>query len=149
MRDCIYRAQRTEILQTKVWVRWAGQPETDFMALPLCTHFRSHATRFQWGYAGSGPAQLALALCVHAATAGVKREYQPGGIKRALAVYQDFKAAVLVNLTLEDWWMTKEDVRSIIETIEDKDASAIRVVVKLRGPRSIDNGYAATLREVK
>src|SRR6059036_1653610 len=39
--------------------------------VPLCLEIRNHSpTGFQWGYAGSGPAQLALALLVDALGAG-------------------------------------------------------------------------------
>lgn len=43
---------------------------------------------FRWGYGGSGPAQLAIALCADAI----------GDDQIASAVYQDFKAAVIAKL---------------------------------------------------
>lgn len=52
---------------------------------------------FQWGYDGSGPAQLALALLAHAT----------GDDEFALATYQQFKREVVATLpskwTLDAW----------------------------------------------
>lgn len=42
---------------------------------------------FNWGYGGSGPSQLALAVML-----------ELYGEEKALAVYQDFKSKVIVNL---------------------------------------------------
>jgi hypothetical protein len=55
---------------------------------PRCD-LRNHSpTGFRWGYGGSGPAQLALAICSDAV----------GDDQIALAVYQDFKAEVIAKL---------------------------------------------------
>ncbi|HDL19915.1 MAG TPA: hypothetical protein ENH30_01420 [Nitrospirae bacterium] len=49
---------------------------------------RNHSpTGFSWGYAGSGPAQLALAIML---------EYLPP--EKATLLYQDFKAEVIANI---------------------------------------------------
>ncbi|HZU23579.1 MAG TPA: DUF6166 domain-containing protein, partial [Terriglobales bacterium] len=57
--------------------------------LPLCLHVRDHSpTGFEWGYAGSGPSQLALALCCDALSDN----------ERAARVYQDFKFAFIAQL---------------------------------------------------
>ena len=57
---------------------------------------------FAWGYGGSGPAQLALALCADALD----------GDEAALAVFQEFKQAVLVPLNEEaPWTITAGEVR--------------------------------------
>jgi hypothetical protein len=42
---------------------------------------------FNWGYCGSGPSQLALAVCI-----------KLFGITRALALYQDFKWSVISEI---------------------------------------------------
>lgn len=52
---------------------------------------RNHSpSGFSWGYAGSGPAQLALAICI--------RIYQP---LVAMKVYQDFKFKFIAGLPQE------------------------------------------------
>lgn len=53
-------------------------------------------TGFEWGYGGSGPAQLALALLADAI-----------GEDLALECYHDFKWAVIAKL--EDTWELSED----------------------------------------
>lgn len=60
-------------------------------------------TGFHWGYHGSGPAQLALALLL---------EEIPRW--RALALYQDFKREVIAKLDptpLALWRMTSDEIR--------------------------------------
>lgn len=77
--------------------------------LPLFLEVRSHSpTGFSWGYAGSGPSQLALAICIDCV-----------GRLRALQVYQDFKFRVIAKLPGEhDWELTEEQVRTAIELAE-------------------------------
>jgi len=67
---------------------------------------------FQWGYGGSGPAQLALALCIHAT----------GDVRRAVRVYQDFKFRVLAPSKDDTFVLTREQVLEHIEAIERKTA---------------------------
>jgi predicted ribonuclease YlaK len=47
---------------------------------------------FNWGYAGSGPAQLALAICLEIM-----------GPDKALAIYQDFKFLYITRLPQTDF----------------------------------------------
>ncbi len=56
-------------------------------------------TGFSWGYSGSGPAQLALALLADAI-----------GEKEALEVYQDFKRDYVAVLPAE-WYIPEEEVK--------------------------------------
>lgn len=57
--------------------------------LPPRYDLRNHSPDgFRWGYGGSGPAQLALALCADAT----------GDDNIASAIYQDFKEAVIAKL---------------------------------------------------
>ena len=63
---------------------------------------------FEWGYHGSGPAQLALAVC-----AEVLQDD-----RRALSVYQDVKAALIATIVDDDWVITEEQVRAEVERIE-------------------------------
>ena len=54
---------------------------------------------FEWGYGGSGPAQLAIAILAHA----YDDEF-------ATAHYQQFKRGVVSNLPEERWTLTETDL---------------------------------------
>jgi hypothetical protein len=62
---------------------------------------------FEWGYGGSGPSQLALALCADAL----------GDDERALAAYQRFKFRVVGKLPAA-WSLSASDVRTIVADLE-------------------------------
>lgn len=67
-------------------------------------------TGFCWGYAGSGPAQLALAILL---------EHFNGDKGRALAIYQEFKDAVIARLPMDDdFELTDMQVESAISMID-------------------------------
>lgn len=57
-------------------------------------------TGFEWGYGGSGPAQLALAILAEVL-----------GDDLALHHYQDFKWSVVAFLPYEGWRLTSDEVR--------------------------------------
>lgn len=71
-------------------------------ALPMRLHLANHSpTGFEWGYGGSGPAQLALALLAHALNDGA----------RALRIHQSFKWRVIAKLPrADDWKMTRDEI---------------------------------------
>lgn len=70
---------------------------------------RCHSpTGCEWGYAGSGPAQLALALAADAL----------GDDDRALATYQGLKYVLIAALPVGEWTISAKDVLAIIEAIE-------------------------------
>ena len=54
---------------------------------------------FNWGYGGSGPAQLALGLLLHFSDKGFAREN-----------YQDFKWQVIARLPQKDFTMSIDEV---------------------------------------
>lgn len=61
---------------------------------------RQHSpTGLEWGYGGSGPAQLALAILAH--------EYDDEFAQR---YYQDFKWAVVSRLPRRAWNLTSEEI---------------------------------------
>ena len=67
-------------------------------ALPLRLDLSNHSpTGFEWGYNGSGPAQLALAMLA---------DYL-GNDDEALALYQDFKREVIAGLG-DEWAISRE-----------------------------------------
>ena len=63
---------------------------------------------FEWGYGGSGPAQLALAL-----TADVL-----GDAEAAFGVYQRLKFRVVGRLPAEGWTLTAEELADTIRTLQ-------------------------------
>lgn len=64
--------------------------------------FNHSPTGFSWGYAGSGPAQLALAILSH--------EF---GDEFALKNYQRFKSNVIVHLDKDKPWARSSEGLSI------------------------------------
>ncbi|MGO9375206.1 MAG: DUF6166 domain-containing protein [Syntrophobacteraceae bacterium] len=71
-------------------------------SLAVCNH---SPTGFSWGYLGSGPSQLALAILLRYLS---KRE--------AVALYQDFKLKFIANLPQTDF-ETQIDIREWIAGI--------------------------------
>jgi hypothetical protein len=63
---------------------------------------------YEWGYEGSGPAQLALALCADVLDDDV----------RALRVYQRVKRRIIAPLAADLWTLTEQEVRDAIEFAE-------------------------------
>ena len=64
---------------------------------------------FEWGYCGSGPAQLALAILLH--------EYED--VALALALYQDFKRRFVARWPRENgtgWVLTSLEIDAWVST---------------------------------
>ena len=74
----------------------------------LCNH---SPDGFEWGYGGSGPAQLALALLAD----------HLGNEPMALANYQAFKSEVIAGLDDDQWLLTNEDVDHALQEIFNRD----------------------------
>ena len=72
---------------------------------PRTDLFNHSPTGFEWGYSGSGPAQLALAICADCL----------GDDQRALAVHQDFKARFIAPIDGDNFQFTEQRVRDGIE----------------------------------
>jgi len=72
-------------------------------------------TGFEWGYGGSGPAQLALALLADATSDDA----------RAVALYQRFKEVYVAPLVRNaPWSISDADVRKLVEAIEHAVAAS-------------------------
>lgn len=71
---------------------------------------RNHSpTGFEWGYGGSGPAQLALALLAdHLADD-----------ERAMSLYQRFKFAVVAGLPHHGWSLTSREIDQALGRLEE------------------------------
>lgn len=86
------------------------QPETGRLPLPTRYDLRNHSPDgFNWGYPGSGPAQLALAICADA----LKDD------ERALRIYQIFKNRVVAQLAGERFSLAESTVLEEIRRIEE------------------------------
>lgn len=89
---------------------WRPIAKTDHSreSLPLHIEIRAHSpTGFSWGYGGSGPAQLALALLTDAL----------GEPELAERHYQAFKWAYVSRWT-EFWTTTAPEIRDFVTTLE-------------------------------
>ena len=77
---------------------------------PLDPRFdlRRHADGFGWGYAGSGPAQLSLALLADAL----------GDDERAMLGYQSFKFKQVARWEGDRFEISAEDIRQIVAGLE-------------------------------
>src|SRR5947208_17013535 len=72
---------------------------------------RNHSpTGFEWGYGGSGPAQLALALAADVL----------GDDERAQDLYQRLKFKLIGGLGRAGWTLTEDRIRATIEAIEQE-----------------------------
>jgi len=74
--------------------------------LPVLCRY-PHNTGPEWSYAGSGPAQLALALLADAL----------GDDKQAERLYQDFKFKVVGRLPHDGWTLTDQEIRQKLRDI--------------------------------
>ena len=59
-------------------------------------------TGFEWGYGGSGPAQLALALLADCL----------GDDEHAVQLHQEFKREVVANFEHRGWQITSQEIRA-------------------------------------
>lgn len=74
--------------------------------LDLCLDIANHSpTGFSWGYGGSGPTQLALAILV--SEYGRNLDTHP-------VFYKQFKDDVIANLEGDSFTITSEDVKSYV-----------------------------------
>jgi len=85
---------------------------------------RNHSpTGFEWGYGGSGPAQLALAMLLEVASPEV-----------ALRWYQRFKSETVARLTDDRWALAASDVeRWLGRTAANAGDEAQRHPARARG----------------
>lgn len=77
-------------------LQWSLDPRLDL--------FRHSPDGFEWGYAGSGPAQLALAVLSDHLGRGEAQD------ERAVRLHQDYKADIISHLPRTYWCITADDV---------------------------------------
>jgi len=77
--------------------------------LDLALDVQNHSpSGFSWGYGGSGPAQLALALLVEIY----------GRDAPEVRYYQDFKWRIVAAMPQEKpWWMSEEGIRGTMKAL--------------------------------
>lgn len=75
---------------------------------------RNHSpTGFESGYSGSGPAQLALAICCDAL----------GDVAQAEKIYQQFKFKVIAALPrMTNWELTETEVLETVKELNQRSA---------------------------
>lgn len=106
----IYRGYRLED-GTAVVMKCSGPPTRRHRLSTMIGWVNHSPTGFEWGYAGSGPAQLALALLADALGKAQK--------ERAIALHQRFKSHVVVRLERDKpWEMTDTMVANIADELE-------------------------------
>ncbi len=88
------------------------EEELGALALPPRLDLWNHSpTGFEWGYGGSGPAQLALALLADAL----------GDDEAAVRLHQDFKWGVVARLPGQSWELTEEEIRARASTLKEEE----------------------------
>ena len=65
---------------------------------------------FEWGYGGSGPAQLALALLAD----------WLGDDRQALALYQTFKSHTVAGFPREGWTLTGKQIDEVVGALRSE-----------------------------
>src|SRR5262245_54280206 len=94
-----YSGKRDRTGLCHVWVVTDGESKLLSPRTDLANH---SPTGFEWGYAGSGPAQLALAILADA----LEKDDE-----LALEMHQLFKFKMITTLTRsKDWVMSKDEV---------------------------------------
>ena len=71
-------------------------------------------TGFEWGYGGSGPAQLALALLAD----------HLGDDRQALDMYQRFKWTLIAELPRKRWTLTSREIDQALQLIRSQEVTA-------------------------
>lgn len=104
MTEKLYRATRMQDGVTVVMTDMFGE-----RPLPDRRDLYNHSPDgFEWGYGGSGPSQLALAICADALDDD----------NRAFRVYQDFKREIVAVADRAGFEISAERVRKICDEIE-------------------------------
>ena len=83
--------------------------------LDLRLDLHNHSpTGFEWGYCGSGPSQLALAILAD----------HLDNDEQALNLYQRFKWEVIAKLPKHKWTLTSQDIEQALKGVREQEGSA-------------------------
>jgi hypothetical protein len=99
-------------LQDENLVIYKFEDDEFWANLPLFLKEVNHSpTGFEWGYNGSGPAQLAYAIL---RTYFLGQKYTPAASKRlAQKYYQNFKNLFISSFKGDEWEISSEDITSV------------------------------------
>ena len=70
---------------------------------------------FEWGYGGSGPAQLALALLAD----------HTGDDAKAVTLHQDFKRSLVSDLPYAGWTLTTRQIQWVVEMLQSSSSASL------------------------
>ena len=83
--------------------------------LDPCNRLYDHSPDgFNWGYGGSGPAQLGLALAFHAMLTDDSSPSESWCKKVAVRVHQFVKEKLVAGIKEDRWYLTSREVREVI-----------------------------------
>lgn len=106
-----WRTARDEV-KVSVVLLSMEQKTLERKTLPLRLDLVNHSpTGFEWGYNGSGPAQLAIAILADAI-----------GDEQAKEFYQDFKNRIVARLPRDKWQLTAAEVIADVDDIKQEQA---------------------------
>ena len=92
-------------------VVWRINESRERSQLPARLDLRNHSpTGFEWGYGGSGPEQLALAILADASRDAL----------RAVRLYQFFKWRVVSKFPRDEFIFSRNQVIEAVQHIEDE-----------------------------
>lgn len=77
---------------------------------------------FEWGYSGSGPYQLALAILAHEL-----------GDRRALGNYRSFCEVTIARLKQDHWVLEGEQIELSLQGVVEVDMTLEQLMNKVRG----------------
>ncbi len=102
-----------DALENKIWVqRGPGRPMEELLPHRSLTVHSASPTGFEWGYRGSGPYQLALALLLEHGVPDAE----------ALVMAGDF-LSVVAGFPREDWLITDDEIGMHVKRYRAKEAS--------------------------
>lgn len=135
-----YSGRRNEHGDTNVYVSPRGD-QAHVYGLPHIPHHSP--TGFEWGYGGSGPADLALAILAdyfgetpEAVKASLETVWAPR--TKTQALYQGFKWTLVAGFGA-DWSLTAEQIEEWLGTLQAQDL--------LHRLEAANEAYAAMVRE--
>lgn len=118
----VYRGVRTGNGCVVEW-RHHGEGDECWRRLNPRYDLRTHSPDgFEWGYGGSGPSQLALAILAHHynptydASHGVKHAAN----LEAVSLYQQFKFRVVAGFRTDHWELTSSGIDEAVEAIKSE-----------------------------
>jgi len=92
-------------------VVWAIAGNGERKPLNPRQELRNHSpTGFEWGYGGSGPAQLALAILAE----------HLGNDDAAVILYQDFKWACIAQICGANWSLSSEEIDNCLARLSEQ-----------------------------